>query len=111
MLHPKHLERRALRVWAPTASSLKNNRPSPPERASAGVVSTIAARARVAAPASAVALTFTVAPALACPRCSVGQEARRQVWQDDFFSHLVVAVLPFVIIGAICARVHALGRP
>jgi hypothetical protein len=61
--------------------------------------------------ASAAALTLTVAPALACPRCAVGQEARRQVWQDDFFPHLAAAVLPFVIIGAICARLHALGRP
>jgi hypothetical protein len=71
----------------------------------------VAAGARMARVASAAGVMLTVAPAVACPRCVVGQEARRQVWQDDFLPHLAVAVLPFIIIGAICARLHALGRP
>lgn len=62
------------------------------------------------AAASMAALALT-APASACPGCALGQEARREVWRDDFFPHLAVAVLPFIIIGAICARLHTLGRP
>jgi hypothetical protein len=49
-------------------------------------------------------------PALACPDCALGREARRSVWSDDFAHHLAVALLPFVVIGAICAHVEARGR-
>jgi hypothetical protein len=50
------------------------------------------------------------AAAQACPDCSEGREARRQVWRDDFSSNFAVALLPFLIIGAICVRVDAMGR-
>jgi hypothetical protein len=62
---------------------------------------------------AAVALTLssTMAPAEACPKCAPGVEARRQVWTEDFGRNLAVALLPFVIIGAICVRVERIGRP
>lgn len=47
----------------------------------------------------------------ACPSCPVGQEARRQVWRDRFIDNLAVTLLPFLIIGAVSARVHHIGRP
>jgi hypothetical protein len=50
------------------------------------------------------------APADACPACATGEQARSDVWNDDFGFNLVVAVLPFVLIGAISARADSLGR-
>jgi hypothetical protein len=61
-----------------------------------------------------LALTAAVAfasPARACPDCAAGQQARREVWRDDFAFYLSVAVLPFLLIGAVCARIEAMGRP
>ena len=49
-------------------------------------------------------------PAEACPRCAAGQEARRQVWADGFFHNLAAAVLPFIVVGAVSARLHGIGR-
>lgn len=41
-----------------------------------------------------------------CPSCPAGREARSEVWNDQFGAHLVAALLPFLVIGAICARVE-----
>ena len=49
-------------------------------------------------------------PAFACPDCVEGRAARSQVWQDGFAQNLVVALLPFLLIGAISARAEAIGR-
>ncbi len=46
----------------------------------------------------------------ACPNCPAAEQARSQVWRDRFADNLAVAVLPFVIIGAVCARAHGIGR-
>lgn len=51
------------------------------------------------------------APARACPNCPAAELARRQVWRDRFVDNLAVAALPFIIIGAVCARAHSIGRP
>jgi hypothetical protein len=51
-----------------------------------------------------------VAPAHACPNCPAAEQARRQVWRDRFADNLAVAALPFIIIGAVCARAHGIGR-
>jgi hypothetical protein len=48
--------------------------------------------------------------ATACPRCATGEEARRQVWRDDFGDHLAMTVLPFLILGAMSWRLHSIGR-
>ena len=55
-------------------------------------------------------MTFPT-PVVACPNCIVGREARAQVWNDAFTSHLLVTLLPFLLIGAICLCVESLGRP
>ena len=47
------------------------------------------------------------APAMACPNCAVGREARSEVWNRDFAFNLAVALLPFLLIGSICVRVEA----
>jgi hypothetical protein len=46
----------------------------------------------------------------ACPSCAAGLQARSEVWNSDFAFNLFVAVLPFLVIGAICGRVEAIGR-
>lgn len=50
------------------------------------------------------------APAHACPNCAVGREARAEFFGDDFLRNLATAALPFVIIGAVCARVQRVRR-
>jgi hypothetical protein len=50
------------------------------------------------------------AAAHACPNCPTAEQARRQVWRDRFADNLAAAALPFVIIGAVCARAHGIGR-
>jgi hypothetical protein len=49
-------------------------------------------------------------PAAACPRCADGQEARRQVLDDGFVRNLATSLLPFLIVGAVSAGTHAIGR-
>jgi hypothetical protein len=53
-------------------------------------------------------LLFAV-EAAACPNCAIGQQARNQVLSEDFGANLVVAVLPFLIIVAVCLRVERIG--
>jgi hypothetical protein len=72
---------------------------------------TPAALMRAAAPAAALGTLARTTPAAACPDCAVGKQARSEVWGHDFGFNLFVALLPFVIIGAICARAEAVGRP
>jgi hypothetical protein len=50
-------------------------------------------------------------PAHACPDCAAGRQARHEVWSDDFGFNLVVALLPFLVIGAICVWVERSRRP
>lgn len=51
------------------------------------------------------------APAAACPSCAAGQAARSDVWADGFFYNLAAAALPFVVVGAVGAGLHGVGRP
>lgn len=68
-------------------------------------------RGRRVAAALGLALAFGLAPAQACPNCDPGREARADVWSDGFFlRNLATAVLPFVVIGAVCASVQKIGR-
>jgi hypothetical protein len=57
-----------------------------------------------------VALALLAPPALACPGCAAGVAARAEVLADDFVRNLAIAVLPFVIIGAVCMRAEEVGR-
>jgi hypothetical protein len=52
-----------------------------------------------------------VRSAAACPDCAVGRTARSQVWGEDFALYLLLTVLPFLLIGAVCLSVEAIGRP
>ena len=60
-----------------------------------------------------LALAGTLAiqtPAEACPNCAVGRQARTEVFRESFGFNLFVALLPFLMIGAICLRAEAIGR-
>lgn len=56
---------------------------------------------------AALALTRTVA---ACPSCAEGVLARQAVLQEHFGRNFACAVLPFLIIGVVCAGVERMGR-
>jgi hypothetical protein len=56
---------------------------------------------------AALAMTRTVA---ACPDCAEGMLARQAVLQEHLSRNFACAVLPFLIIGAICAGVERMGR-
>jgi len=57
-----------------------------------------------------VAVLTCSAPALACPSCAPGLQARAEVWSDGFLRNLATAALPFVVVGAVCARLQKVGR-
>ena len=46
----------------------------------------------------------------ACPRCAAGIEARQQVLSSDLVPTLAIAVLPFLVVGAISAWSERIGR-
>jgi hypothetical protein len=79
--------------------------PSRAEPSRAGRARTLLAPSLIAA-----ALAFVAPPARACPGCAAGVAARAQALGDDFFRNLAIAVLPFVIIGAVCVRAEHVGR-
>ena len=56
------------------------------------------------------AFTLTCAAA-ACPRCAEGIEARARVWTEGFASNLLLALAPFVLIGAGSAWANRIGKP
>jgi hypothetical protein len=58
----------------------------------------------------AFAILILTAPAAACPDCAEGVQARAAVWRDGFGHNWAVAALPFLIVGALCARAQAIGR-
>jgi hypothetical protein len=58
-----------------------------------------------------LALAVTVArPALACPSCAAGIEARAELWSRDFALHLLAALVPFLIVGLACVYAERIGR-
>jgi hypothetical protein len=46
----------------------------------------------------------------ACPDCAVGREARAQLWTDDFGPNLLLALIPFLFIGAVSVWANRIGR-
>ena len=49
-------------------------------------------------------------PGHACPDCAVGRKARSEVLSNRFSFHLLAAVLPFLVVAAICLRIEGLGN-
>jgi hypothetical protein len=67
-------------------------------------------RTLVAALGVASLLLTSSAPIGACPGCPVGRSAREQVFQDGFAMNLLVAILPFAVVGLVCMWVERPGR-
>lgn len=67
--------------------------------------SRLPARTWLAMTAACVALAASSA-AGACPGCPVGREARQQVYEQHFARNLLVALLPFAMVGlaSLCAE-------
>jgi hypothetical protein len=49
-------------------------------------------------------------PVGACPSCAEGREAWAQVWTHDFGLNLFLALVPFIIIGAVSAWASRIGH-
>lgn len=58
-----------------------------------------------------IALIAIARSASACPSCPSALVTRAQIFDEGFFRNLAVAVLPFLLIGAVCVRVQEIGRP
>ncbi|HYI02144.1 hypothetical protein [Hyalangium sp.] len=50
-------------------------------------------------------------PAVACPDCPTARVVRTSVLGDDFWTYLVTAVVPFLLIGALSALLYRIGLP
>lgn len=69
----------------------------------------LAGRARVAV-TSLVFVIITAVPAAACPDCAEGRQARADVYGADFTRQLMILLVPFLLIGAVCSRVERIGK-
>ena len=49
--------------------------------------------------------------ALACPDCPTSQVVRASVLGEGFWSYLLLAALPFLLIGALGALLYRVGLP
>jgi hypothetical protein len=58
-----------------------------------------------------LAASLSALPAHACPDCAVGKQARAELWNDDFTYNLVVALLPFLVVGLVSYQLNGIGRP
>ena len=91
----------------------RDRRPKPnrcPLELSTRTPHAVAVLPKVLAVLSIGATLLLATPAAACPNCAVGKQARSEVWNDDFGRNLFVALLPFLVIGAICVRAERIGR-
>jgi uncharacterized membrane protein len=56
--------------------------------------------------------SLAVSPsALACPDCPTAQVVRSAVLGEGFWGYLVIAVVPFLLIGALSALLYRVGLP
>ena len=54
---------------------------------------------------------FTAAGAAwACPNCPVGRAARQQVFDDGLATNLVIALVPFILVGMVSVWAERIGR-
>jgi hypothetical protein len=66
---------------------------------------------RLAAPAAAALMALLVAPvALACPDCATATVVRASVFDDGFWSNLMMISLPLLVLGAISSRLYRIGK-
>jgi hypothetical protein len=49
--------------------------------------------------------------ALACPNCATSRVVRASILDERFWSHLAMAIVPFLLIGALSALLYRVGLP
>lgn len=49
------------------------------------------------------------APAQACPKCSTAEIVRASVFDDRFWTHLLLIILPLVVLAVITAFLYRVG--
>jgi hypothetical protein len=55
-------------------------------------------------------ITLITSTSWACPSCPVGRTARQQVWDQGFAQNLLIAVVPFVLVGFACLWAERIGK-
>jgi len=58
-----------------------------------------------------LAASANASMARACPDCAVGKQARTALWDEQFTYHVVVALLPFLVVGLVSYQLNGIGRP
>lgn len=49
--------------------------------------------------------------ALACPDCETARVVRASIQDDHFWTYLMMALVPFLLIGAVSALLYRVGLP
>ena len=60
--------------------------------------------------ASFVAMLATAWTSWACPNCPVGRAARQQAWEDGLATNLLIALVPFVLVGMVSLWAERIGK-
>ncbi|HYO54984.1 hypothetical protein [Archangium sp.] len=58
-----------------------------------------------------LAILLVATVAFACPDCATSQVVKASVLGEGFWSHLVMLVVPFLLIGALSAFLYRIGLP
>jgi hypothetical protein len=67
-------------------------------------------RHRWAVPAAAALMVLLSAPVvLACPDCATAKVVRASVFDDDFWTNLMMTSLPLLVLGSISMRLYRIG--
>jgi uncharacterized membrane protein len=66
-------------------------------------------RHRQLQPFAPLAVLLAATGALACPNCSTARVVRASVLGEDFWSHLMMVVVPFLLIGVLSALLYRIG--
>ncbi|HEY6556735.1 MAG TPA: hypothetical protein VI072_05660 [Polyangiaceae bacterium] len=46
----------------------------------------------------------------ACPACPVGREARERVYEQDFARNMLIALVPFALVGIASGYAERIGK-
>ncbi|MFL5351326.1 hypothetical protein [Archangium sp.] len=62
-------------------------------------------------PLAALAGSLVTTAALACPDCPTARVVKASVVGSDFWNHLVMVTVPFLLIGSLSALLYRVGLP
>ncbi len=62
-------------------------------------------------PLALLAPLLVASTALACPDCETARVVRASIWGDHFWTYLMMALVPFLLIGTVSALLYRVGLP